>query len=826
MIPVKVATTPSEDPMKEPTASPRLRLLALAAVATLVAAVAPAAPAAGPDPEPKVVYEMDVLVAPVCLDGAYPMNLELVDGTAAEGVLDVTTSPKGKIAGTWTTNGLALEASGTVRFEIGVGKIKLLLRGPGEKIKLSGDLYPVGFAGVTKGKGFLAPGDNTFTLYTATASPGMMHVEAVLEPGSARITGSAWAALAGDPVPLKAVRTTGANLKLSLKGGGVSWTGSGPPGSVPGDATVTWSAKGWGGRVSGDGLPISAVPPPSVLSYDDPAPLLEAEEVAPPNAPTVGGGPVLAWSVSPDLPAGLVLDPDTGLLSGTPASPSAAADYEVTASNLAGSTTATVTVAVRGNRAYSWAIDPRTLTDDDYRHFLGRTHFGVKGPELAAVKAAGLPAYLDDMLVMQSGTAIETAAFQELVNETDPPGLEGGFPAPYQMTRWWQRIMMETDRPFQEVMAFFWHDHMPTSYYVLGAGYTHFFVDYANLLRHKGTGNFRELMLDMSRSPAMLVYLDGVYNSKYYPNENYAREFWELFTLGVDNGYTQADIAQGARAFTGYQFKYVAAEDRYTVAFNPNLHDTGTKTFFGATIPGQPNGDDYAAVVDITLAQRPVDKFIAKKIFEHFCYVGPPQELVDTMAAQLRAGDWELKPFLKSLFRSEAFFSNRSRAGRAKSPVEYNIGLIRTTGLTLTLPVLDYFHGMLGQRPGEPPTVNGWPLGTFWFSSASMVHRTNAAWYVVYDRVRQASVGINVADILPPVPQRTATAVLDTVAGLMRVKPSDPERASLLDYLNTMRQSDGTIVASPFDGSSQAMLDERVRGLIYILAQHPDFQVK
>jgi hypothetical protein len=827
MIPVKVDLAPSEVPMKEPRTSPRVGLVPVLAWAALLAgAAAPAARAADPVPEPKVVYEVDVLVAPVCLDGAYPLSLELSGGQTAAGTLDVTTSPKGKVTGTWTTNGLPLAATGSVRFEPGVGKLKLTLKGAGEWIRLTGDLYPVGFSGVAVGRGFIAPGDNNFTLFTATAPPGLMHVEAVLEPGGGRIKGTAEATLAGDPVPLKATRTLGQSMKLSCRGGGVEWKGSGPPGSVPGDATVAWSARGWGGRVSGSGLPISAVPPPSDLAYADPAPVFEAEEVSVPDAPTVGGGPVRTWTVSPALPAGLLLDPDTGVIWGTPGAPAAAADYEVTAANLAGSTSANVNLGVRGNRAYSFVPDPRTLTDDDYRLFLGRTHFGVKGSELAALKAAGLSAYIDDMLVFQSGTPVETAAFQELVNPSDPPGLEGGFPNGYQMSRWWQRIMMETDRPFQEVMAFFWHDHMPTSYDVLGGGYTHFWVEYANLLRHQGAGNFRDLMLAMARNQAMLVYLDGVYNSRFSPNENFAREFWELFTLGVDDGYTQADIVQSARAFTGYRFRYDNATGRYSVEFDPFLHDTGTKTFFGVTIPGNPSGDDYAAVVDVTLAQRPVDRFITKKIFEYFCYADPPQSLVDTMAAQLRGDAWDLKPFLKSLFRSEAFYSNRSRQGRAKHAVEYLVGLMRSTGLRLSPPVVDYFQTILGQRPGEPPTVNGWPLGTLWFSAASMVNRTNAAWYVVYDRVNQAAAGINVADILPPVPQRTAPAVLDAVSGLMRVKLTDLEKLALLDYLNTSRQADGTIVASPFDGSSQAMLDERVRGLIYVLAQHPEFQVK
>ena len=804
---------------------PSSRLAAGAAIA--LAFVAPVFAAPPEDPEPLTVYGLDVPYLPFCLDGTYPLTVEL-SGGSLPGSLAVTTDPKGRLTGTWSTALATLDASGTMKVEDGVGTLKLVLKRPGEKIVLKGSLAEPGFTGDAQGKGTLAPGFNTFTLDATGAPSGTARIDAVLPPeNGGMLKGQGTASLCGAPVVLKAVRKAGAKFSLVLTGGGVMWKGSGPAGATPGDATVTWTAKGWGGRVSGIGLEVEAIPPPTTLAYAVPNPLYEAEEPAVPNAPTVGGGPVLSWTVAPELPAGLSVDPSTGVLSGTPASPAAATVYTVTATNLAGSTTATLDVTVRINRAYSFAVETKALSDADLGHFLGRTHFGLRAQELAALKAAGLPAYLDDMLEMKSGTAIEQAAFAELVNPTDPPGLQGGFPYGYQLSRWWERIMLDTDRPFQEVMAFFWHDHMPTSYDVLDVSYSYFFKEYADLLRHKGTGNLRTLLLDMSRSQAMIVYLDGVSNNRFAPNENFAREFWELFTLGVDNGYTQADIVQAAKAFTGYQYRYDAATGRYYIAFNTGLHDPGPKTIFGVTIPGQNTGDDYAAVVDITLSQRPVAEFITRKIFEFFCYEAPPDALVDAMAAELRAANWELAPFLKALFRSEAFFSNRSRSGRVKSPVEYGVGLMRSTGLKLRLDYADYFQELLGHRPGRPPTVNGWPLGTLWYSAASMVNRTNYAWYtVLFDINRQNGAGMNVANILPPAGQRTPQAVVDAVSDTLRVPLTASEEQACIDYLNTIRQANGTVVSSPFNGDSQAHLDERVRGLVYILAQHPAYQVK
>lgn len=786
----------------------------------------PAGTAAGAPEEPNIVYEFESVLAPVCLDGSYPLRLEL-EGGYLDGTLEVTTDVRGRLSGTYLAGPDTLAVSGKVRHRDTGSTLRMTASGEAGRVTFKGDLVPGMSTGTTSGRGVLAPGKNTFALDLTAAGPTTADVAVVFAPSAApKIAGSGSVQVCGDPFGVSAKRVTAKSFRLSLKGDGFRWNGAAPGAGVVAPEDLSWKAKGFGAKAVGAGMALPLTPPPSGLAYADPNPLYEAEEPAAPNLPLVSGGPVQAWEVRPSLPAGLTLDPATGVLSGVPAEPLGATAFTITASNLAGSDAAGVTVTIRGNRAYSFAAEQRALTDADYRHLLMRTHFGVRKAELDALKAAGLPAYVDDMLDFRSGTAIEAAAFPELVNGTDPPGLQGGFPSGTQISRWWTRIMLDTDRPFQEVMAFFWHDHMPVAYDVLGGGYTHFEVDYINLLRHRGAGNFRDLLLSVARDPGMLIYLDGYRNTRTAPNENFAREFWELFTLGVDNGYTQADIVQASRAFTGWRFRYNASTGQYYMQFDPNLHDTGPKTFFGQTIPGQNVTDDFAAVVDITLAHRPVAEFITKKIFEYFCYVDPPQALVDEMAAALRASDWELQPFLRSLFLSEAFLSNRSRQGRSRSPLEFGVGLERSTGLKTTYAVLDSSMNLLGQRPGLPPTVDGWPTGSLWFSAAAMVNRTNLAYTIVGDTTRQRNAGIEIAAILPPVPERTAAAVLDTLENLMRVTLTDGERASLIDYLNTVRQSNGTVVPSPFDGSNQTHLDERVRGLVYILAQHPTFHVK
>ena len=148
-------------------------------------------------------------------------------------------------------------------------------------------------------------------------------------------------------------------------------------------------------------------------------------------------------------------------------------------------------------------------------------------------------------------TALETTAAGHLVNTTDPVGLEGQFPSQQQVARYWLHLMINNPNPFQEVLAFFWHDHFASSTINLEGSATRWMVDQVNLWRKKGNGNLRQLLLDMSRDSVMLFFLDGVLNTKSAPNENFAREFWELFTLGVDNGYTQADIVLGREGVHG-----------------------------------------------------------------------------------------------------------------------------------------------------------------------------------------------------------------------------------------------------------------------------------
>jgi uncharacterized protein (DUF1800 family) len=454
-----------------------------------------------------------------------------------------------------------------------------------------------------------------------------------------------------------------------------------------------------------------------------------------------------------------------------------------------------------------------------------RTHFGITDPHYQAAVAAGVPAYVDAMLVFPAGSAVETQADALLVNPDDPPGLEGGFPSYAQLAQWWLYMMTRSTTPFQERLALFWHDHFAASSDVLEGGATHWAKDHVNLWRRKGNGNLRTLLVDMSRDRLMLQWLNGLQSTKNAPNENFPREFFELFTLGVDQGYTQADILEAARAFTGYRARFDATTGQSFVEFDPNRHDAGSKTIFGVTIPGQSRTDDYQAVVDLTVDHRPVAEFVSRKIFEHFCHEDPSDAVVDAMAAILRANDYELSPLLATLFKSEAFYSAKSRACLVKGPVDHGVGFVRSTGLVIRLGTLDAALAIEGQRPTQPPTVNGWPIGTEWLSAQGMLDRANVVLTCVTDRTRQAAAGVDVAALLPP-GTPTSGEVVDALAARLRVTLSTSERDACVTYLDTQRLSDGSVVPSPFDPANPTHVDERVRGLLYVLAQHPTYQLR
>src|SRR5437870_2096125 len=231
-----------------------------------------------------------------------------------------------------------------------------------------------------------------------------------------------------------------------------------------------------------------------------------------------------------------------------------------------------------------------------------------------------------------------------------------------------------------------------------------------------GAGNFRVSFRSISREPAMLDYLNNSQNHKNHPNETSARELMELFTLGIRN-YTEDDIKQAARAFTGW------AHDGDEYVFRKFDHDEGVKTFFGQK--GNFNGDD---VIELILHHPACAKYIGGRLFKNFVYEDPEPPMLESLGEQLREGRWEIRPLLRTILTSQAFYGERAIGSQIKSPIQLVVGTIRL--LDLEMPqnrALAAALNQMGQVPLEPPNVKGWPGGRMWINTSTLFVRYNTA---------------------------------------------------------------------------------------------------
>jgi uncharacterized protein (DUF1800 family) len=243
------------------------------------------------------------------------------------------------------------------------------------------------------------------------------------------------------------------------------------------------------------------------------------------------------------------------------------------------------------------------------------------------------------------------------------------------------------------------------------------------LFRHNAAGNFARLLDGVARNPAMLRYLNNDANRKGHPNENWARELMELFTMGLGQ-YTETDVKESARAWTGWTLRdYRTFAGRRIFAFKRQIHDGGTKTFLGRTGPW-----DGADIMRIILASPATPRWIAGKLAKFFVAPTPDPGLVEAMAQELYAGGYEIAPVLRALFRSQAFYEPAVVHAQIKSPVEFIIGAVRHLGVAAPdWAKLSLGAAEAGQRLFFPPTVKGWDGGTAWITAATIFDRANLA---------------------------------------------------------------------------------------------------
>ena len=281
-----------------------------------------------------------------------------------------------------------------------------------------------------------------------------------------------------------------------------------------------------------------------------------------------------------------------------------------------------------------------------------------------------------------------------------------------QLKEWEVEELVRSPDPFAEKMVLFWHNNFTSSLDTVRDPGLMFNQD--QTLRRYAFGSFAQMLHAMARDPAMIVYLDNETNTKGKPNENFAREVMELFTLGVGN-YTEQDIKQSARAFTGWRVDYATGRFRY----EPRLHDDGVKTFMGRS--GNWNGDD---ILSIILDQKQVSLYITTKLWKELVSPTPDQAEVERLAARFKASGYQIGPLLIGLLETPEFWAPQDRGELVKSPVELLVGAVRTLGIEAVPPrQIVWELRNLGQDLFNPPTVKGWPTGTGWIDSDTLILR-------------------------------------------------------------------------------------------------------
>ena len=407
--------------------------------------------------------------------------------------------------------------------------------------------------------------------------------------------------------------------------------------------------------------------------------------------------------------------------------------------------------------------DARQWTRRDATHLLWRAQFGATVSEIDRAHKESLSKNLDRLLTSQPESE-EFQVVEPLLRET---AYDTGSISDLQA--WWLYRMHYSANPLTEKLALFWHNHFATSSAKVRS--VPHMAAQNDLFRSESLGSFRKMLHGMAKDVAMLIWLDGNANRKRQANENFAREVLELFSLGEGN-YTEADIKQAARAFTGWHVR----ADKFW--FNERQHDYGSKTVFGRT--GKFDGGD---IIDLSLELKACPRFIAFKLLRTFVLDQPTEAHITALVARIQEHDFIMRPVMRELFSSKLFFSAEARHAIIKSPLELVLGACRALEVRPNLQVVNRITGQLGQAILEPPTVKGWEGGRLWINSASLLQRDNFAMALLEGKV----------GVLPKLEGNAAhyrgTLLAREVAGLDGIKDEPRRLVHLMMTLPEFQQT-------------------------------------
>jgi len=348
-------------------------------------------------------------------------------------------------------------------------------------------------------------------------------------------------------------------------------------------------------------------------------------------------------------------------------------------------------------------------------HLYRRAGFGATRAEIDAAVKAGYDATVDKLLAGltardASGDALKRPYLTPIAQANVPDYSYNDFEEFTELSTWWLDRMIVTDTPLREKLVLLLSEQFPTSYEKVG--YADLMYNQNELFRTLGPGSFETLTQAVAQDPAMLIWLDTGMDYKSHPNENFARELMERFTMGIGT-YSEKDVRESARAFTGWTLDYTTGQ----FFFNPYDHDNGEKHFLGHT--GRFQGEDIVRIVTNTTDSS---RWVVSRIWSWLAYpVTPKDPVVSDLAPGYRR-DLDMTTLLGAIFRHPGFVSRRAINGLIKQPIEYLVGTLRLLGLTTEAfgqGDLVWLLSNLGQQPFMPFNVGGWGQNQYWLSTSA-----------------------------------------------------------------------------------------------------------
>ena len=476
------------------------------------------------------------------------------------------------------------------------------------------------------------------------------------------------------------------------------------------------------------------------------------------------------------------------------------------------------------------------LTYDDAAHLLRRMGFGGGPSEVDDLVARGREGAVDYLI---NYDRIDNRLLDDVLSRSfdfsNPLNLQ--LFNPDEIRRWWFTRMVHTSRQFEEKMTLFWHNYFATA----NSKVPELFMYIQNLtLRRNALARFDDLLLKVAQDPAMLIWLDGITNVRGNPNENFARELQELFSMGVFDAvtgqpnYSENDVKEIARAFTGWKvFLPRGSTDLFDFRFfvNPDEHDNGAKTIYGQT--ANYSGEDVTSII---AARAATGRFLVKKLFEFFVYPlttsQQDKNTIEKFAAVYASSSHSIKELIRAIFSSDEFFGQRARFGLVKSPIELIVGAIRMIGARYNPDpyqsrqrsnLLSIISALMGQDAFNPPDVAGWPLNLGWINTGALLMRYTYADFVAISRPQNADLpGLwlehdRLRRFTKASPKKTVKKFLSLLGPLT---VTGETMSALIDYLTTGDRGE-PVPFLPDD----LTVDKKVRGLVHQIMCLPEFQM-